>query len=165
MKIIKRNWSIIILLISTVAIGSALIAENIFNISPCKMCLYQRYPYYFIIFISLIFLLFKKFFPKLYVWLIELSLIIGMFFSMWHVGIEQNILPGLSNCTSKIKKTDSLINLKNQILKQTAIPCDEISWSIIGFSAATINSLLLISLFLINTKFLTENYYDKEKNK
>ena len=163
MKIINKNWNVIILLISIVAVGSAHFVENVFGILPCKMCLYQRYPYYFIIFISLIFLFFKKFSQTFYKWLLELSFIVGLFFSVWHVGIEQKILPGFSSCTSVLNKSESLNDLKNQILNQNIITCDEITWSIFGLSAATINSLLLLILLLINTIFLLGNQNGKEK--
>ena len=53
MKKIKNNWTVIVFIISFLAISSAITAEFFFEILPCKMCLYQRYPYYFIIFVSI----------------------------------------------------------------------------------------------------------------
>jgi disulfide bond formation protein DsbB len=165
MKIFNRNWPIFLFLVSCVAVGSALIAENIYNVLPCKMCLYQRYPYYFIICISLFFIVFKKLPSKLYNLIIEFLLLVGLFFSIWHVGIEQKIISGLSGCTNAIKKTDSLTILKDQIINQNLITCDEVTWSIMGLSAAAINTLLLVLLLLINTIFIINGYYGKEKNK
>ena len=60
MNKIKKNWAIIVLLISSTAILSALIAEYLFDILPCQMCLYQRYPYYFIILFSIIYIFTNK---------------------------------------------------------------------------------------------------------
>ena len=164
MELIKKNWSLIILVISTLAVGSALIAENIFDILPCKMCLYQRYPYYFIILISLIYIVSKKLPLTWYYWISSLSFAIGLFFSAWHVGIEQKILPGLSGCSNTINLSQSLTELKEQILNQNIVTCDEITWSIFGLSAATINSILLIFLLLINTILLGQHLFSKEKN-
>ena len=163
MNTIKKYWVVIVLITSVIAISIALIAEYFFEILPCKMCLYQRYPYYFIIIFSLVYFFTKKTPLAWYYWIINFSFIIGLFISLWHVGIEQKILPGLSGCTNDIEKTNSLTNLKDQILKQNVISCDEIVWSFMGISAATLNSLLLILLLLVNTKFLMQSFYDNEK--
>ena len=162
MKIIKNNWILIIFLISFFAIGSALTAEYFFKIFPCKMCLYQRYPYYFIMIISLIFFFIKKF---SYIWqflLIECALCYGFFYATWHVGIEQKILPSIPECTNSFDNTDSLIRLKNQILNQAIVACDEISWTILGLSAATINALMLLFLLIFNTTFLIQYFNEKK---
>ena len=57
---LKKNWSIIILIIASISIATALTAEYIYNILPCKMCVYQRFSYYGLIIISIIYILLKK---------------------------------------------------------------------------------------------------------
>ena len=164
MNKIKKYWVFIVLLFSSIAILGALTAEYIFDILPCKMCLYQRYLYYFIIIISLIFLFSKTIPLKLYFWISSFSFAIGLIFSLWHVGIEQKILPGLSGCSSIVNISQSLTTLKEQILNQNIITCDEITWSIMGLSVATINSILLIFLLSTNTILLVKNHSRKEKS-
>ena len=159
MNTLKKYWIVIVLITSVIAISIALIAEYFFEILPCKMCLYQRYPYYFIIIFSLVYFFTKKTPLAWYYWIINFSFIIGLFISLWHVGIEQKILPGLSGCSNIIEKTSSLKNLKEQIINQSIINCNEITWSFIGISMATYNSLLLILLLLLNIKFTLENSY------
>ena len=155
---------LIIFLISFFAIGSALIAEYFFEIFPCKMCLNQRYTYYFIIIISLIFFFIKKFPYILKLLLIECALCYGIFYAIWHVGVEQKILPGLPGCTTAFDNSNSLAELKNQIINQAIITCDEISWTILGLSAATINALVLLFLIIFNTTFLIQCFYVKKEN-
>ena len=162
MNLLIKKWPIVILALSILAVGSAFIAEYVFNILPCKLCLYQRMPYYFIIGFSLVFFLINNISLKLYYWLLEVCIVVGLFYAIWHVGIEKKILPGPSGCTNTFQQSESLNDLKNQILNQAIIVCDEITWTIIGFSAATINSLLLILLLIFNTIFLKEIYNDKE---
>ena len=163
MNTLKKYWIVIVLITSVIAISIALIAEYFFEILPCKMCLYQRYPYYFIIIFSLIYLFTKKTPLAWYYWIINFSFIIGLFFSLWHVGIEQKILPGLSGCSNIIEKTSSLKNLKEQIINQNIINCNEITWSFMGISMATYNSLLLMMLLLLNIKFTLENSFKNYK--
>ena len=163
MKLIKKNWIKIVFIISIVAILSALIAEYYFKILPCKMCIYQRYQYYFIILIVIFFYLIKKNYFKLHILLFEAAFIYGLFYSIWHVGIEKKILPSLSGCSNKIDITNSLENIKNQILNQPIVSCDEVTWIILGISAATINSILLLSFLIMNTIFIYEFYNEKKK--
>ena len=157
---IIRYWGLIIFFLCVIAISIALIAEYIFNILPCKMCLYQRYPYYFIISIFIIFYLFRKT-SNLWLYIfVELAVLYGLFYSIWHVGIEQNLLTGPSSCSGKLIETSSIDNLKEQIINQTIVSCNEISWSVLGLSAATLNALLLFLFLLINTIFVFKKYND-----
>ena len=163
MNYIIRYWGIIIFFLSVFAISSALIAEYIFHTLPCQMCLNQRYPYYFIISIFIVFYFIKK---MSNIWLYifaELAVLYGLFYSIWHVGIEQNLLTGPSGCSGKLEGVNSVNDLKEQILNQAIINCNEISWSILGISATTLNSLLLFLLLLFNTIFISKIYNDKEK--
>ena len=163
MNYIVRYWGIIFFFLSVIAISSALIAEYIFHILPCQMCLNQRYPYYFIISIFIIFYFINK---TSSIWLYiftELAILYGLFYSVWHVGIEQNFLSSPSSCSYKLEEGNSVSDLKEAILNQAVINCNEISWSMLGLSAATLNSLLLFLLLLFNTIFIYKIYNDKEK--
>ena len=86
-----------------------------------------------------------------------------MFYSVWHVGIEQNLLTGPSSCSGELEKVSSVNDLKEQIFNQAIINCNEISWSMLGLSAATLNSVLLFLLFLFNTIFISKIYNDDGK--
>ena len=162
MTYIFRYWGVIIFFLSIFAISSALIAELIFNILPCKMCINQRYPYYFIISIFILFYIFKK---KSNIWfyiLTELAVLYGIFYAVWHVGIEQNLLIGPLGCSGQLKEVNSIDNLKEQILNQAIINCSEISWSLLGLSAATLNSILMFLFLFFNTIFIVRIFYGKK---
>ena len=163
MNYIIRYWGVILFFLCIAAISSALIAEYFFHILPCQMCLNQRYPYYFIISIFIVFYFITK---KTNIWpyfLSEIAILYGLFYAVWHVGIEQNLLTGPSSCSGKLEEASSVVNLKEQILNQAVIHCNEVSWSVLGLSAATLNSLLLFLLLLFNTIFIFKIYNDKEK--
>ena len=163
MRYLIRYWAIIVFLLSVFAISNALIAEFIFHILPCEMCYNQRYPYYYIISIFIVFYFINK---TSNIWLYvltELAVLYGLFYSVWHVGIEQNLLTGPSGCSGKLREANSVSDLKEQILNQGVINCGEISWSMFGLSAATLNSLLLFMLLLFNTIFIIKIYYDNGK--
>ena len=159
-----RFWAVIVFILSIIAISSALIAEYVFNLLPCKMCLYQRYPYYFIISIFILFYFFRKTSSVWFYILTELAIIFGLFYSIWHVGIEQKLLPGPYSCSESLIEVGTIEKLKEQIVNQAIINCNDISWSMLGLSAATINTILLILFLLFNTAFIIKVSYGKEKN-
>ena len=161
---IFRYWISILFSISLIAIASALIAEHFFDLVPCKMCLKQRYPYYGIITFVILFYVVRK---TQSVWLYILShtaILYGLFYSIWHVGIEQKILSGPDSCSGILNQTNSIENLKQQIENQAIVNCSDIAWTIMGLSAATINSLILVFIFTINTIFIFKNFYGTKKN-
>ena len=161
MNVIYRNWGGIIFITSVIAIAIALIAEYFYNLLPCKMCLYQRYPYYVIIIIYPILLLIKKHNSILLFILFELSIIYGLFYSFWHVGIEKKIFKGPEGCSNTLEILSSVDKLKEQIINQPIVDCSVITWKIFSFSAATINLTLLLLIMFFNTIFMIRNYYEK----
>ena len=160
---ILRYWFWIIGFISLVAISSALIAEFIFDLEPCYMCLKQRHPYYFIL---VIFILFGMIFPLRLIWFylgVQLASIYGLFYAIWHVGIEKKILQGPTSCSVELNANGSAENLKEQIMAKAVISCEDVVWGVFGFSAATINTVLLILIFILNAIYL-KKYYASKKN-
>ena len=160
---LKKYWFNIVFLISIIAISSALVAEIFFYLEPCRMCLKQREPYYAIILVFLIFTIFKLKNKFWFYGFIQIISIYGLFYSIWHVGIENNILEGPSECSAGLEISNDVSSLKEQIITKTVISCDEIIWSIFGLSAATINSLLLILIFIINIIYLKNEYSSQKK--
>ena len=162
---ILKYWNYILFLISLVSILSALIAEYLFNLQPCELCLKQRHPYYFIIGLIII----NFFIPisyKIYLFLlIQLSSLYGLFYAVWHVGVENKFLNGPSGCTAGLDMSSNTIDLKEQILSKQVISCDEVVWSLFGLSAASINAIILLVIFILNANYIYSNYGPKkEKN-
>ena len=154
MKIIGKNWTFIIFVVASIAILTALIAQYNFNLLPCKMCLYQRYSYYALIIISGIFLILKNNDNKVFYLTAEILIIIGLFFAIWHVAIENNIISGLEGCSFIIENINDFADLKDYISKGPIVFCNEVNWSFLGISFALYNSVLQIVLLSINTVYL-----------
>ena len=160
---ILRYWHYLLIIISVIAITSALIAEYIFNLQPCELCLKQRHPYYLIVVISLI-IFFIPVFQKLFLYiLIQLGTIYGIFYSVWHVGVENKLLRGPSGCTAGLSNSSSTADLKEQILSKQVISCDEVVWSFFGISAASLNTMILLFIFVINGLYIYKLYAKEEK--
>ena len=160
---ILKHWNYILLLISSVSIISALIAEYFFNMHPCELCLKQRHPYYFIIGL-IIFNFLIPISKKIFVFLlIQLSSIYGLFYAVWHVGVENKFLNGPSGCSAGLNMSSNTVDLKEQILSKAVISCDEVVWSLFGLSAASINTFILLVIFIFNAIYIYNNYGPKKE--
>ena len=162
---IIRNWATLLFLISFMSISSALVAEYFFNLQPCELCLKQRHPYYLIL-ICLVFIFLLKNLNKIWLYIIiQLASVYGLYYSIWHVGVENEILKGPAGCSAMLISSESAADLKAQILSKQVISCDEVIWSFFGISAASINTLVLLVIFIFNAIYLYRNNgFKKEKN-
>ena len=162
---LQKYWFYLVTLFSVVALASALIAEYYFDLQPCAMCLKQREPYYIII-AGFILVMILKWQDKIWFYVgVQIVSIYGLFYSLWHVGIENKILAGPSSCSGGLNISTNTSSLKEQIISKAVINCEEVAWSIFGLSAATMNSLLLFLIFIINAIYIINIYgFKKEKN-
>ena len=92
-----RTYLKIIFIISLISIISAYFIEYILGYQPCNLCLIERIPYGLSIIILLLNFLFKKeqiFYSVLLMLIFSFSTII----SIYHLGIEQDLLEESSIC-------------------------------------------------------------------
>ena len=160
---LQKYWFYLVVLFSVVALASAFIAEFYFNLAPCKMCLKQREPYYVII-VGFTLITILKWQDRIWFYLgVQLISIYGLFYSIWHVGIENKLLSGPAGCSDGLNITNNASDLKEQILSKPVINCEDVTWSIFGLSAATINSMLLVLIFILNAIYILSNYGEKKE--
>ena len=160
---LQKYWFYLVALFSVVALASAFVAEFYFDLAPCEMCLKQREPYYIIIAGFMLIAILKW---QHHIWFylgVQLISIYGLFYAIWHVGIENKFLSGPAGCSGGLNMTNNISTLKDQILSKPVINCEDIAWSIFGLSAATINSLLLFLIFILNAIYLRNNYGKKKE--
>ena len=93
----------------------------------------------------------------------QLSSLYGLFYAVWHVGVENNFLKGPSGCSAGLNISTNTIDLKEQILSKQVISCDEIVWSLFGLSAASINTIILLVIFILNANYIYNNYGTKKE--
>ena len=149
-----------ILLISFVAIISALFVEHFLGHQPCNLCLIERLPYILAIIIISLGLILKKFEKTIIIFLI-LIFVVATIISFYHFGIEQgffkeSLVCKLNNNITNLSKDDLLKELQKE-----TISCKDVSFRIFGFSLATINTIISLILSVINIKL----FFNYEKNK
>ena len=151
-KFLINNLILLIFIICSSILSAAYFIEYVLGFEACSLCLIGRIPYFFVIFFSLLFLLFdtpKKFILKL----IFICFILSSLIAFYHFGIEQGFFDESLVC--KINSISSNLSTSEllQELENNKKPCKNVSFRIFGLSLATIN--LFISLIL---SFITFRY-------
>jgi disulfide bond formation protein DsbB len=127
---------------------SAFIIDYQMNQKPCALCIYQRIPYIFSIFLMAN-IFFSKKYKKITLLILSMLFLFSTSLAFYHFGIEQGFFKELSVCENKnISEIISKEDLLNQ-LKEKAISCKDVSFRILGLSLATINMMLSFILSIM----------------
>ena len=142
---------IIIFAVISLAIISALIIQYWLDHEPCKLCLYQRIPYFLAILLIIKIFFFKKY-EKITLLILSLIFIGSTALAFYHFGIEQGFFNESLACTaSDLSKTLSKEQLM-ELLKKNSVSCKDASFKILGFSLAAINTIFSLFLSVIFIK-------------
>jgi len=139
---------IVILAIISLTIISALIIQYWLGHDPCKLCLYERVPY-FLSMLLIIKIIFIKKYERVILLILFLVFMSSTALAFYHFGIEQGFFSESLACTTgDLSKTLSKEELLEQ-LKQNRISCKDVSFRILGFSLAAINTIFSLILSVI----------------
>ena len=157
-KLDKKILFILLIFISLILL-SAYFIEYILDHQACRLCIYERVPYFLSAFLILK-LLFSKKNEKIILIIISFVFLCGAALSFYHFGIEQGFFEESIACsTGDIMNSLTKEELLEKLKKNT-ISCKDVSFRVLGFSLATINIILSLILSVIFAK-LFMNY---EKN-
>jgi len=123
-------------------------AFQLWGYTPCKLCIWQRWPHVGSILIGVIWILRPG---RAIAAFGALSALTGSFLGLYHSGIEQTWWSGPSTCSSGSVSKLSTEALFEQIMSAPLIKCNEIVWSLFNLSMASWNailSLILVTLWL-----------------
>ena len=147
----------LILVISLISIGSAYFIEYALGHQPCNLCLIERIPYILsIILISLYFLSKKN--EKFLLILLNLVFIFATLISFYHFGIENGFFEESSVCNLNNNSENLTAEELLKELKERTISCKDVTFKVLGFSLATINTIisLILSIIIIKKKLINE---------
>ena len=148
----KNNiFLIVILAIISITIISALIIQYWLGHEPCKLCFYERIPYFLSILLLIKILFFKKY-EKISLLILSSVFVSSTALAFYHYGIEQGFFSESLVCKvedlSKILSKEQLV----EQLKQNSVSCKNVSFKILGLSLATINTIFSLFLSVIFIK-------------
>ena len=153
----SKNIFFLAVLFSIFAILSAFFMQYVLGHAPCKLCTYQRIPYYIIILVGLITLFFPKII-KLTIFLLIFLLLAEFLVSNYHTLSTYEVI-SYSGCQSAEIPND-INQLKEALMSDTLIVnCSNANLKYFGIPLSIYNSFFSL-MFLIVIVF---NAY-KEKN-
>ena len=157
----KNNFVLIVIfLLLIISIISAFVIEYGLGHKPCKLCLYQRYPYYIsILLLMSIFVLKKNI--RIHFLFLSIVFFLGAVIAFYHFGIEQGFFKESTVCAANnlgqiLSKEDLL-----KQLKQNTISCKDVTFRFLGLSLASINTIF--SLILSYIFFMMFKNYENNK--
>lgn len=134
-----------LLLVSAVGLlASVYFFEFVIGLNPCKLCLYQRIPWWLVIGITSLALVYKRR-PHLVNILTILAAIIilaGGVLAAYHVGVEERWWEGPTSCSSTSSMPGTLADLKSAIMAAPVVRCEEVVWDLFGISMAGYNAII-----------------------
>jgi disulfide bond formation protein DsbB len=141
------------LIASAAIVGTALGSQYLGGLSPCELCLLERWPYYLAIIVAAFgFAARGHSAPRYFaMWLIVLLFVASTGLAAYHVAIEQHWIAGPTACTGGIGLASSPDQLLKMLEARQPVQCDVVQWSIFGVSLAGLN--LVASLLLLGYGF------------
>ena len=125
--------------------------------TPCQLCIYQRWPWYLIIFLSLISIFYnKKVYPynKFIIFIIFVG---SAAYAGWHAGIEWAFWEGPTTCATGTNKIESHNNLLENIQNiQSFVSCSEAGFRFLGISLAGYNFISSLIMAIYTFLFFKE---------
>ena len=139
---------IVVLVIISLTTISALIIQYWLGHEPCKLCLYERIPY-FLSMLLIIKIIFIKKYEKITLLILFLVFMSRTVLAFYHFGIEQGFFSESFICKARnLSETLSKEQLLEE-LKQNSISCKDVSFRILGLSLAAINTIFSLILSVI----------------
>ena len=145
-----RFLTLLALLASGAVVGSALLFQYAGGLAPCELCLYERWPYYAALVVTVVALLTNN--GAVMRGALALCTVIfaaSTALAFYHAGVEYHWFPGPTACTGSGIGARTLEALKAQLLSRQPVNCDEPAWTLFGISLAGLNVLtsLVLTLF------------------
>ncbi|XVN43121.1 MAG: disulfide bond formation protein B [Candidatus Rickettsia vulgarisii] len=142
-----KNLHISLVFIGIFALSLAYFVEYILRFSPCPLCIYQRFPYLFIIKISFVALIIKQL-SKYTLFFIVLNLTGACILASYHTGVERGIFAPSALCSTlvHIPKHLSIDDIKEMFYSQPVALCNRVAVKLFGLSMTEWNLLLNLSL-------------------
>lgn len=137
----------LVLLASAIVLGAALASQYVGGLQPCELCLLQRWPWTAAIVISFVVLFAGERGPLLWVALVlALVFAVGSALAFYHVGVERHWYPGPSACTASGSRAATVEELRQQLMHQQPVQCDQPAFELFGVSMAGWNLVASLTM-------------------
>jgi disulfide bond formation protein DsbB len=142
----KDNFKLLyigIILISVFSLGFAYYVEYVMGIEPCPLCIYQRFPYLYLIKLAVAGLLIKKI-SKYTLFSIMITLVIACTLAGYHMGVERGVFQPSELCANilHIPEHFNIHDVKKMLYDAPVASCTRPGYKIFGISMTEWNLAL-----------------------
>ncbi len=152
--VLKNQYLILslVVLTSIVALIAAMIAQYIYGLEPCIMCIYQRIPFAIVVIIGCMGLMRPQRMMRPALGISALAMAVNVGLAIYHSGIERKWwASAVEGCSVPlIGGNVSTEDLLASIMAAPTVSCSEIPWADpwFGLSMANYNVVLCLDLFI-----------------
>ena len=162
---LSRFVPIALIAVGVGGLAAALIAQHVFGLVPCVLCLYQRVPYVAVAVLGGLALVLPGITARrLLVGVAAAVFLAGAAVAFYHVGVEEHwwetAIPGCAPAEGDAFLDTPLTpeDFQRQLTAKPPKPCDEVDWRLFGLSMAGFNaigSLVLAAATLVGRTRMT----------
>jgi Disulfide bond formation protein DsbB len=144
-----RQAALAVALAAAATVGGALVFQHVWGYQPCKLCLEQRYPYYFGIPLALVVALLPPRWGRIGLWALALVFLVSAGMGTYHAGVEWGLWLGPADCGGGPPVSSGNVgDLLGQLSNIRVVSCTEAAWRFMGLSLAGWNALISVALAL-----------------
>jgi disulfide bond formation protein DsbB len=132
---------LLLALISAAILLGALALQYLGGLPPCRLCIWQRWPYVILIVAGLVG---WRVYSRAALWLAALVLLVGAGLAGYHIGIEQGWWALPAGCVAG-QGAESVADLK-RMLAEAPPACDQVGFTLLGLSLAGWNLVASLAL-------------------
>lgn len=144
-----RRAQRLVLAVPSMLLAGAYLSQYGFDLYPCEMCWWQRYPHFAALALALVSLLAAP--KRLWIALAAGGILTSGLIGLFHAGVEYGWWEGVTSCAA-IPQTGEGQSALDAIMNAPVVRCDEAPWTLFGISLAGFNFLIstVTSLFVFN---------------
>ena len=118
-------------------LAGAYISEYGFELFPCEMCWWQRYPHFAGVGLALVSTVARP--RQLWIALAALAVLASGLIGAFHAGVEYGWWEGITSCASNVAKGGDPLEA---IMNAPLVRCDVAAWTLAGISLAGFNAII-----------------------
>ncbi len=141
-----RGWLVIAGAGSAAILVSALGSQFIGGLSPCPLCIWQRWQHVAAVIVAALAVTVLWRYARPLALLGMLAMLVGAGLGLYHTGVERGWWEGPDTCTSSDITNLSTDQLLAQIMSAPLVRCDEVQWDLLGLSLASWNAVISLGL-------------------
>ncbi len=147
---------------STGILSGALIGQYFFDLYPCHLCIYQRWPHGLVMAIAFVGFIFSALDKRsrLLLLLCAVILLVGAGIATYHAGVESGIFKGPDGCSASASGTQSLEELRAQIAGAALVSCSQAMAYIFGLSMAAWNAMISLVMVVVILVYMRKKKHD-----